>query len=89
MHQIFRTSQFKRDVKKALRRGKDPEKLKKVVELLVAGKTLPARYKDHPLKGDYRDCRDCHLEPDWLLIYRIHGDELQLIRTGSHADLFE
>ena len=89
MYEIFRTSQFKRDVKKALRRGKDPEKLKEVIKLLISGKTLPARYKDHPLKGDYRDCRDCHIEPDWLLIYRIHGDELQLIRTGSHSDLFE
>ena len=56
--------------------------------LLIAGKELPAIYKDHPLKGDWKGYRDAHLEPGWLLIYRIVGDELQLARAGSHADLF-
>ena len=89
MCEIVRTSQFKRDVKKSVRRNKDPEKLKTVIKKLLAGNPLPAKYKDHPLQGDYRDCRDCHLEPDWLLIYQVKGDELRLIRTGTHADLFE
>ena len=88
MYEIVRTSQFKRDVKKALRRNKDPEKLKGLIKKLVKGQSLPAKYQDHPLKGDYRDCRDSHIEPDWILIYRIKGKELHLIRTGTHADLF-
>jgi mRNA interferase YafQ len=58
------------------------------LELLIAGEELAASYKDHPLKGDWSGCRDAHIEPDWLLIYRVVGDELHLVRTGSHADLF-
>ena len=88
MYEIIRTSQFKRDVKKALRRNKDVDKLKKLIKKLVKGKALAAKYRDHPLKGDYRDCRDCHIEPDWILIYRIKSEELHLIRTRSHSDLF-
>jgi len=88
MYEIVRTSQFKRDVKKALRRNKDMDKLKSLIMKLVKGLSLPAKYEDHPLKGDYRDCRDCHIDPDWILIYRIKGNELHLIRTGTHADLF-
>lgn len=80
---------FKRDVKLAGKRGKDMEKLKTAVWLLVEEQPLPARYVDHPLKGDWKGFRDLHLEPDWLLIYRIEGCELQLARTGTHADLFE
>jgi mRNA interferase YafQ len=63
-------------------------KLRSVLELLIAGEELPAGYKDHPLKGDWKGYRDAHIEPDWLLIYRVAGDELHLARTGSHADLF-
>ena len=59
-----------------------------MLELLIAGEALPASYKDHPLKGDWKGYRDAHIEPDWLLIYRIGGSELHLLRTGSHADLF-
>ena len=88
MFKILRTSQFKRDVKKAKKRGKDIDRLKKVIVLLVQGRTLPAKYKDHQLKGVYKDCRECHVEPDWLLIYRIEANVLQLVRTGSHSDLF-
>jgi len=88
MYEIIRTSQFKRDVKKALRRNKDVDKLKKLIKKLVKGEALDAKYRNHPLKGDYRDCRDCHIEPDWILIYRIKSEELHLIRTGSHSDLF-
>jgi mRNA interferase YafQ len=59
------------------------------LELLIAREELPAIYKDHPLKGDWKGYRDAHIEPDWLLIYRIAGNELHLARTGSHADLFD
>lgn len=88
MFLIRRTTQFKRDVKRVLQRGKDIERLLAVIELLAAGSPLEARHQDHPLKGEYAGKRDCHVEPDWLLIYAIEDQELILYRTGSHADLF-
>jgi mRNA interferase YafQ len=81
-------SKFRRDVKLAQRRGKDMSKLRAVILLLIEGKPLPLRLKDHPLSGDWELHRDCHLEPDWLLLYKIDGGDLYLVRTGSHADLF-
>ncbi len=63
-------------------------KLRALLELLIAEEVVPASYKDHPLKGDWNGYRDAHLEPDWLLIYRVAGDELHLVRTGTHADVF-
>ena len=63
-------------------------KLRALLAALIQQASLPARYRDHPLRGNWRDYRELHIEPDWLLIYRIEGDELQLVRTGSHADLF-
>jgi mRNA interferase YafQ len=54
----------------------------------VAARPLPAANRDHQLKGDWRGCRDCHIGPDWLLIYRDNGDEIELVRTGTHADIF-
>ncbi len=89
MRSIRRDTQFKRDVKRLKRRHKDLEKLKAVIELLVAGKRLQPEARDHRLKGTLKDCRKCHIAPDWLLIYRIEGSELCLVRTESHADLFE
>jgi mRNA interferase YafQ len=84
-----RSGQFRRDIKRAEKRGKDLGKLRQALELLIAGETLPAIYRDHPLKGDWKGYRDAHIEPDWLLLYRVAGDELHLARPGSHADLFE
>jgi mRNA interferase YafQ len=84
-----RSGQFRRDVKRLKRRGKDVSKLREVILLLLAGAPLPDRYRDHPLRGNWKGYRDVHLEPDWLLIYRVAGDELHLVRTGSHADLFD
>jgi mRNA interferase YafQ len=81
-------AQFRRDVKLARKRGKNTEKLREVILLLMEESPLPSRFRDHPLGGQWKDCRDCHIEPDWLLIYRIDGDELYLVRTGTHADLF-
>ncbi|MBI4764318.1 MAG: type II toxin-antitoxin system YafQ family toxin [Deltaproteobacteria bacterium] len=89
MRSIRRETQFKRDVKLLIRRGKNLNKLKSIIESLVAGEELPARNKDHALKGTLKDCRECHIEGDWLLIYRIEGSTLCLVRTGSHSDLFE
>ena len=88
MRSIRRDTQFKRDVKRIKKRGKDVEKLKNIIHHLVNAKKLPPGNKDHPLKGILKDCRECQIEPDWLLIYRIEGSELCLVRTGSHADLF-
>ena len=88
MKSIRRTSQFKRDVKRMQRGGKDLEKLKEVLERLVKGEGLAPEYRDHVLVGQYRGTRECHLEPNWLLIYELAESESVLIRTGSHSDLF-
>ena len=84
-------STFKRDFERAIRRGKDPEKIKAVVRLLCAQQPLPPTLHDHALSGDYSGYRDCHVEPDLVLIYRIVENQLQLIcvRLGTHSDLFE
>jgi mRNA interferase YafQ len=89
MKAIRRTSEFKRDVKRMQRQGKDFEKLKTVLESLVKGEELASKYRDHVLVGQYKGTRECHLEPDWLLIYELAEDGIILIRTGSHSDLFK
>ena len=83
------SGRFKRDVKRAQSRGKDMGKLKTVLLLLISEQPLPSGYRDHPLKGEWRGFRDLHIEPDWLLLYRVESKELQLARTGTHADLFD
>ena len=83
------TRQFERDVKRAKRRGKDLDKLKIIARTLIEGKKLDLLQRDHPLLGNYRDRRECHIEADWLLIYKIDGDRVVFERTGSHADLFQ
>ena len=88
MRSIRRDTQFKRDVKRLTKRHKEINKLKKIINCLVKTEKLPAGNKDHQLKGTLKDCRECHIEPDWLLDYRIDGSELCLIRTGSHSELF-
>jgi mRNA interferase YafQ len=85
---LTQTTQFRKDVKRQVKRGKNLEKLKEVVELLQTGMALPEKLRDHALTGDWNRWRDCHIEPDWLLIYKLSADELILGRTGSHADLF-
>jgi len=83
------STQFKKDVKKARKRGKDLDKLKSLLSLLIHQTPLPVAYQDHPLRGNWKGYRDAHIEPDWLLLYRVTGEELQLTRTGAHADLFQ
>lgn len=63
-------------------------KLREVILLLAEGEPLPARFRDHPLSGNWKEFRECHLEPDWLLIYKPDGDDVYLVRTGTHSDLF-
>lgn len=89
MRNIVRSSQFKRDVKLAQKRGKDMSRLREILVLLVDGVALPARCRDHPLSGEWKAYRDCHIEPDWLLIYKVEGNDLYLVRTGTHSDLFK
>lgn len=87
------TGQFKKDYKQALKRGCDPDKLWEVITLLANEQPLPARNKDHALTDSrmYKNMRECHIEPDWLLVYKIESEILilKLIRTGSHSDLFK
>ncbi len=84
--------QFKKDYKLAIKRGCDPKQLEQVITLLANEQPLPPKYKDHQLTNskNYLNVRECHIEPDWLLIYRIEKDELilRLIRTGTHSELF-
>ena len=89
MRLIRRDTQFKRDVNRIIKRHKDVNKLKDIIKRLANAEKLPPQNKDHKLKGTLKDCRECHIEPDWLLVYRIEGSELCLIRTGTHSDLFE
>ena len=89
MRSVVRSSESKRDIKRAKKRGKDLERLRQILELLIAGDALPPSYKDHPLRGDWTGYRDLHIEPDWLLINRIDGNDVHLARTGRHVDLFD
>ena len=90
MRTFSRTSQFKKDVKLAGRRGKDLAKLKAAIDLLIDGEVLPPQYRDHPLRGNFAGSRDCHIEPDWVLIYTLAENDLHVRfeRTGTHSDLF-
>jgi mRNA interferase YafQ len=86
---VFR-KQFSRDLKRAVKRGKSLKKITAVIDLLRTQQPLPPNLRDHPLSGNYAGYRDCHVEPDLVLIYRIVQNQLQLIcvRLGSHSDLF-
>ena len=83
------TTAFRQDYKRLQKRGYAMAKLRQVLEKLANGEMNEEQIKDHPLRGIYAGARDCHIEPDWVLIYSIAGDELCLLRTGSHADLFK
>jgi mRNA interferase YafQ len=89
-YEIRRTSQFKKDYKRSVKRGLEISKLDKTIELLATNGFLPPEYNDHPLIGDKKGLRECHIEPDWLLIYAIdHGIlVLVLTSTGTHSDLY-
>ena len=83
------SGQFQRDVKRLQKRGKDIEKLKSLIELLLAGGPLPPRYKDHPLRHNWSGYRDAHVDPDWVLIYAATEERVHFERTGTHEELFE
>ena len=92
MLRIEFTGQFKKDYKRAVKRGCDPKELETVITLLANEQPLPEKYRDHALADsrNYKDMRECHIEPDWLLVYKIFRETLilRLIRTGSHSDLY-
>ncbi|MBT3339285.1 MAG: type II toxin-antitoxin system YafQ family toxin [Anaerolineae bacterium] len=88
MRELRRTSQFKKDVKRMKKRGKNFALFKEIITGLLGGNELPEKYRDHFLVGQYKGSRECHIEPDWLIIYELTEDDLILIRTGSHSDLF-
>lgn len=88
MKKISRTNKFKKDVKKMKKRGKSFDVFKQVIQQLAQGELLDEKFRDHKLRGNYVGTRECHIEPDWLLIYEDHDNELILIRTGTHSDLF-
>jgi len=85
---LTQTNQFKKDIKRIQKRGKDLEKIKAAITLLLAGSPLPPKNRDHQLGGNWSGHRDCHIEPDWILIYKALDDEIRLERTGTHSDLF-
>ena len=88
MRTFSRTNQFKKDVKLAAKRRWDLASLKEVMDLLIEGQPLPLSVKDHSLHGNWVGSRDCHIEPDWVLIYTLEKDHVRFERTGSHSDLF-
>ena len=89
IYKLDYTNTFKRDLKKARKRGFDIDLLSEIVEMLQCGKELPTKNKDHLLTGNWKGYRECHIQPDWLLVYKIYDDTLvlSLVRTGSHSDL--
>ena len=82
------TSKFAKDYERLKTRGKDIRKLAKIIDTLLEGKKLPVRHRDHALAGDCTGCRECHVEPDWLLMYEIQDEDIFWLRTGTHSDLF-
>ncbi len=90
MYRVRPTGRFQKDLKRIKKRGYDISLITDVIKILAKGETLPEKYRDHTLIGEYSGCRECHIQPDWLLIYEIDGDVLilYLTRTGSHSDLF-
>ena len=89
MRHITQRRQFRSDLKRQKRLGRDIEELIAAVELLAETGTLPPGYRPHPLTGEWKGVWECHIEPDWLLIYQVTPTEVLLIRTGTHTDLFE
>ena len=88
MLDIRYSTKFKKDYKTIMKRGYNPKLLETVLNLLCTKQALPPKYRDHPLSGNYEGHRECHITPDWLLIYKQEKGELYLYRTGTHADLF-
>ena len=89
-YKVIETNKFKNDLKRCVKRGCDKNLIKKIINMLAAGEQLPAKYKAHKLKGKFSDCWECHIQPDWLLVWKQNDKELILIltNTGTHSDLY-
>ncbi len=89
-YKVNPSNKFQKDVKRLEKRGYDIDLMKDIIKKLADGKKLPRKYKDHALKGKYKNCRECHVAPDWVLIYEVYKNELilYLTRTGKHEDVF-
>ena len=89
-YRVRMSKRYKRELKQIRKRGKDESKLEVAIDILASGGKLPSYYKDHPLSGEWKGYRECHIEPNWLLVYRIHDDilVLALMSTGTHSDIF-
>ena len=88
IYKIRQTSRFKKQMRDMLKRGKDENKIKFVIDLLAINQPLPSKYRDHKLSGNWVGCRECHIEPNWLLIYRFSKENgLELVETGTHSEL--
>lgn len=82
------TNRFDKDLKKLLKQGKSKDKIYHVMETIIDQTILAPKYREHKLHGEWKDCTECHIEPDWILIYRLEADFVSFERTGSHSDLF-
>jgi mRNA interferase YafQ len=89
MRAIVYKKRFKKDYQRIDRTGRDTARLFEAISLLQAGQPLPPHFRDHQLTGNLKDCRECHLGGDWLLLYQLNEETLVLIRTGSHSELFK
>ena len=89
-YDIVWTSQFKKDYKLAMKRHLDIAQLDELIKMIASGDSLDPKYSDHPLSGNWKGYRECHVQPDWLLVYKLHNDTLilTLTRTGTHSDIF-
>jgi mRNA interferase YafQ len=88
VREVVATTQFKKDLKKILKQGRKAERIQSIVKQLQVGTPLDSKHRPHQLTGNWRPKLECHIEPDWLLIYEVTNEELKLIRTGSHSQLF-
>ena len=90
IYSVRTSKRYRRELKTVLSRGKDESKLEEVIDILASGESLPPRYADHSLSGKWKGYRECHIEPNWLLVYSIHDDVLvlALMSTGTHSDIF-
>ena len=90
MREIRYSARFKHDYKLCKKRGRDMRRMQNVLSILASGETIPERYKDHPLKSNWKGYRDIHIEPDWILIYKLEENEnILLVATGTHSDILE
>jgi mRNA interferase YafQ len=89
MREIKFANRFKKEFKLMRKRGKDSEKFDEVMKLLECGNILPESFKDHKLQGEFKNFRECHIDPDWLLVYSVMKNQVIFERTGTHSDLFK